>query len=423
MYLTSEGKATIYSEEESFAQSFIRHVNEELHDVKRTFIKIGFRLKEADEFEYYKELGYQNITDLAEAEFGFKKTTTYELIKVYELAHDPDCRWHISKEFDKYSYSQLLALTYLKYSACSAIAIVKPTDSVRALKRFVSNWNEEYRYGCGYRPGLKTVDEYLKAYDEKQAKKQIQLSEYAGQLPGQMAMEIEYPQEEEPYEREENFSERSEKPKHVIEITEEPIAPMTDSELIKYCLKEGSWVQDGKFRIVRCHSELMRTSFVKFVKEEYGCGSRGGAGYPYKSTSSDSNGYEICRLNGGKIVLTWSVVAGYISRMIEAEEYLTDKEKEEYKKWQAKYDGFAVSLPTKQEQDEPKEEISERSEKLFAKAGQTNFAFLKNACCIDFAKLISKRICELPETFGEGMPFEERVQQWLFNWLISEVTE
>ena len=103
MYLTTEGKQTIYSSEESYAQAFIRCMNEDLNDVKRSFIKIGFRLAEANEFKYYKELGYENIAELAEAEFGFKQSTTYEFMKVYELAHDKNCRMGIAEEYNKFS--------------------------------------------------------------------------------------------------------------------------------------------------------------------------------------------------------------------------------------------------------------------------------------------------------------------------------
>lgn len=207
MYLTATA-------EETFAQAFIREVNNDLNDVKHSFIRIGFRLREANEFQYYKELGYQNITELAEAEFGFKKTTTYELMNVHELAHDPNYRWGIAEKYDKYSYSQLLALTYLKYSTRNAMFIVQPTDSVRKIKRFVSVWNREaklYSYYDAY--PIKSVDEYLKAYDKEQDQEQEQTSasEYVGQLPGQIALSLQEPveYEEESDEPDEEFSERS----------------------------------------------------------------------------------------------------------------------------------------------------------------------------------------------------------------------
>lgn len=347
MYLTATA-------EETFAQAFIREVNNDLNDVKHSFIRIGFRLREANEFQYYKELGYQNITELAEAEFGFKKTTTYELMSVHELAHDPDCRWSIADTYDKYSYSQLLALTYLKYSTRNAMFIVQPTDSVRKIKRFVSVWNREAKlYSCYDAYPIKSVDEYLKAYDKEQDQEQEQTSasEYVGQLPGQIALSLQEPveYEEESDEPDEEFSERSEKFEEVADVPEETFEPMTDSELIKYCLKLGTFIEEGKFRIMRCHSELTRAAFVKYVKNEYGIAGRTVHGEPYSSIDCNSNDYTIYRTNGGKIVLTWSVVAGYISRMIEADEYLTDKEKEEFERWQTAYNGFAVSLPAQEE--------------------------------------------------------------------------
>ena len=45
----------------SFAKDFINYTNLEINDIARKYFKIGFRLNEANEFEYYKMLGYKDI--------------------------------------------------------------------------------------------------------------------------------------------------------------------------------------------------------------------------------------------------------------------------------------------------------------------------------------------------------------------------
>lgn len=413
MYLTAEGKAVTQSSDESFARAFIREVNNDLNDVKHSFIKIGFRLTEANNYEYYKELGYENIIELAEAEFGFKKTTTYELMRVYELAYDRANCMYISKRFDKFTYSQLSVLSYAKYVGSAFWDIVKPTDSVRDLKRFVSNWNEEYKNGCGYHPELKTVKEYLEAYDEKRTEEQKQISEYAGQLPGQIAID------EEPVEEE--FSERSEKSVQEKEVSETAVTPMTDSELIEHVIKRGSAYLDGKFRIVEFYNSAespTHEQFKNYVRNDYGSGYFSGDNYCQRVEFNGADGLIITRKTGGQIILAWAVVAGNISRLITADKYLSDVEKDKYLQWKEQRSRLKAE-PT-QEQSEAKrsesnEEISERSEEVHIQ-GISNLEFLKNACCYDFAKLVSERIRSIPDSFGEGMP--DRLTQWLCMWLM-----
>ncbi len=89
-YLTADGNTTIYAQDESLAQAFVRYTKEELHDVARSFFKIGFRLSEANKYRYYEELGYDNIIDLAEDIFGFKKSTAYGLMQVYQHCKSRD---------------------------------------------------------------------------------------------------------------------------------------------------------------------------------------------------------------------------------------------------------------------------------------------------------------------------------------------
>ena len=59
---------------------------------------------------------------------------------------------------------------------------------------------------------------------------------------------------------------------------------------------------------------------------------------------------------------------------------------------------------------------------------RTNFDFLQTACVNDIADTISECICSMPDSFGVGVPYRDRIKQWLFNWIlqdneISEVSE
>ena len=105
-----------------FANGFLREVRLDLADIKRSFFSIGFRLNEANEMNYYSALGYQTIEELAESEFGFKRSTTYNLINVFrrfcvrEFINSTYVRRNqIDENFKDYSYSQLLEFTKFNY--------------------------------------------------------------------------------------------------------------------------------------------------------------------------------------------------------------------------------------------------------------------------------------------------------------------
>ena len=72
------------STKKQLAQDFVRYVHEDLLQVKHPHFDIAFRLHEAKLKGYYALLGYDNIYDLAEVEFGFKRSSTKAYISVSE---------------------------------------------------------------------------------------------------------------------------------------------------------------------------------------------------------------------------------------------------------------------------------------------------------------------------------------------------
>ena len=101
----------------SAAESFVKFVKYDLEHISKTFFDIGFRLWEARNFEYYKELGYESIEELSENEFDFKRSSTYNLINVFtrfSVWNGTYCN-QIQEQFKDYSYSQLVELSKLYY--------------------------------------------------------------------------------------------------------------------------------------------------------------------------------------------------------------------------------------------------------------------------------------------------------------------
>lgn len=157
----------IYIPAKSLEEDFVNLVKLELNDIRNTFFKIGFRLREANNCGYYIKLGYSSIEECAEALFGFKKTTTYDLMAVAYRFRDPKAPMSIAEEYKKFNQSQLVLFTSIHYATPDFIKKVSPDDSIQKLKIAKRYWNGYYsgkiRISNFYR--LKSVDEIIEAGD------------------------------------------------------------------------------------------------------------------------------------------------------------------------------------------------------------------------------------------------------------------
>lgn len=118
------------------AESFLHMVRLELGDIRKAFVSIGFRLNEANSFKYFEELGYTSIEELAEAEFGFKRSTTYNIMAISRRF---GFGMFLRDEYRCFSYSQLVAMVpFLKY--------VENPYKICSNSRTVSEYKEFYNF-------------------------------------------------------------------------------------------------------------------------------------------------------------------------------------------------------------------------------------------------------------------------------------
>ncbi len=115
-------------------------------------------------------------------------------------------------------------------------------------------------------------------------------------------------------------------------IEEEPQSE--EEKLIEFELKRGSGVEHGKFRITDKYKENPTVDeFAKFLKNEYGVG-----GHMDSEVDSmhDGKGIRLVKRNKEHpekeiaVVLKWNDVALRIADLIDADNYFTDSEKQEY---------------------------------------------------------------------------------------------
>lgn len=103
-------------------------VRDALRKAADEFVYIGFLLDEAERCEYYKEGGYESIYEYCEAEFGFKRSSTNNFIRVYRRFGE---YMHLQERYKSFSYSQLVEMTPLDDKK---LILCKPDMTVRELR-------------------------------------------------------------------------------------------------------------------------------------------------------------------------------------------------------------------------------------------------------------------------------------------------
>lgn len=104
---------TVSSEDLLFAQTFLKRTREDLEDVGRSFFRICFRLYEAKQFNYPLMLGYSDIYELAENEFGFKRSSTASYIAICHRFMQG--KMYLAEPWKEYSFSQLVEMLSIPY--------------------------------------------------------------------------------------------------------------------------------------------------------------------------------------------------------------------------------------------------------------------------------------------------------------------
>lgn len=93
----------------SLAQQFVKFINEDLQQIKQPHFDIAWRLREAKDRNFAVELGYKDIYELSEVEFGFKKSSTIAYIAIAnEFMNHYDMS--VREGYKAFSYSQLVEM-------------------------------------------------------------------------------------------------------------------------------------------------------------------------------------------------------------------------------------------------------------------------------------------------------------------------
>lgn len=120
-------------------------IKKAMYDAARQFVYIGFLLWEVQEYGYYKEHGYQSVYEYAEAELGFKKSSTKNFIAInYEFGYRKiNNGWeradhrtmNIQPKYQDFNYSQLCEMLAMSPAKRETITPDMTIKQIREIKK------------------------------------------------------------------------------------------------------------------------------------------------------------------------------------------------------------------------------------------------------------------------------------------------
>lgn len=124
------------------AKGSFKYIRDDIADIKKRYIALGFHLSEFDKNEYFKEYGYSNLDDFVLANFNIDKKALSRILSVYYKFSEP-YKIFISDKYSEYSYSQLCEMVSLKDDELKSITPKMTIREIRDYKKTLKN--EKFR--------------------------------------------------------------------------------------------------------------------------------------------------------------------------------------------------------------------------------------------------------------------------------------
>ena len=157
---------------ETLAQSFVRYINEDLLQIKQPHFDIAFRLAEAKKYGYAEELGYKDIYELSEVEFGFKRSSTAAYIAVAETYGIRNVNSSEAPEYwSAFSYSQLVEM--LPLSGYDRTRIT-PDMTIKQIRKYKQDHKFVVLEDGAYVMYGEMSDKQKTAYEEYKARQKVE---------------------------------------------------------------------------------------------------------------------------------------------------------------------------------------------------------------------------------------------------------
>lgn len=114
----------------------ISSAKNKLNGLKKDFVKIGYRLRQIDDNELYRQDGYKTIAEFAKAECGLSPSDTTRFIQINKKYSVGGNSEELRPEFLEYGQSKLAAMLALPDADLNMITPQTSREDIRELNRF-----------------------------------------------------------------------------------------------------------------------------------------------------------------------------------------------------------------------------------------------------------------------------------------------
>ena len=121
------------------SKSYLDRIYDDLDDIRKSFIRLGFHLAEIQKCEYYKSAGYPDFYEFCEYNYALSRSSVQRYILVwYKFAdYDPvssSRKMWISEKYEAFNFSQLVEMASMEH-----IENIKPEMTVKEIREFKKN--------------------------------------------------------------------------------------------------------------------------------------------------------------------------------------------------------------------------------------------------------------------------------------------
>ena len=131
------------------AVASFNYVKQDITDVKKRYMSLGFHLHEMEMYRYHEELGYDNFYECIEKNFHMDKSAVSRVIAVWnEFCSKDDSnskKMWVDDKYEKYSYSQLVEMLPLKEKERFKVNADMTVSQVRSYKRSLKEKAKEQK--------------------------------------------------------------------------------------------------------------------------------------------------------------------------------------------------------------------------------------------------------------------------------------
>ena len=120
-------------------------IKKAMYDVARQFVYIGFLLWEVKQYHYYREKGYKDVYEYAEAELGFKRSSTKNFIAISETFGNKYYNspytssilptMQLKPTYEQFNYSQLCEMLSMSPAKRATVTPDMTIKQIREIKK------------------------------------------------------------------------------------------------------------------------------------------------------------------------------------------------------------------------------------------------------------------------------------------------